>query len=71
VGVEPGLERVARQVQGGQHQPDRFVPGVFGAVAKHRPASLKRLTAQRSQSRTVMQFVGGAIAVDHVTPARA
>jgi hypothetical protein len=63
-------------VQGGEHQPDRFVPGIVGAVAKmHRPASLKRLTAQRSQSRTVTSSsVAPWIMVNEAssfTPARA
>jgi hypothetical protein len=33
-GIEERLQRIARQVQGGEQDPDRLVPGIVGAVAE-------------------------------------
>ena len=63
VGIEPGLERVVRQMQGGEHQPDGFVPGVFGAVAVGQSALVEAADRPAQPVADGDEFVGGA--VDH------
>jgi hypothetical protein len=61
MGVEPGFERVAWQVQRGEHQPDGFVPGVVGAVAVEKSGLVEAADRPAQPVAEGDQFIGGAV----------
>jgi hypothetical protein len=62
-GIEEGLKGIARQVQRGEQDPDRFVPGIVGTVAEVQAGFVEAADSPAQPIAQGDQFVGRA--VDH------
>ena len=61
--IEKRLQRVARQMQGGKHDPDRLIPGIVGAVAKMQAGLVEAADGPAQPVADGDKLLGGA--VDH------